>query len=440
MKFRLVLLSAIALGAISVAGVVSAQNNDLPPLPPLPGMESPQAAPSQPAVYDSGSAPPSTMALPPMPNESATTQPDLPPLGLVNPAQLQQEADLEAGSELPPGGVEEKARGNQLTVKEDGLDLPDPEFPALPSLPEFTKVTEPGAKLSPTIGSSDEAAPAQAASDEPSLSLPPLPTADNSGETQTAPTETASDTQAMPELPPLPSADQPEQAAVQAEAPNLSWLSGDSQVQSLNQALPAPPEVIPDTQVAGSAQARKKLDAQIGPISRKPPSGKPLNHNFKTQHMEPDLYKREYSRYNRHLPKAVYAEDLEDDLFAVVARNQVSMVNSLLEAGVPVEMMNAEAETPLLHAVRYGADGAAKALLARGANPNTADMNGIRPIQFAAYLGRADMVGALLDAGADPSVSDPNGVTPLDIANYQQNIAMVDMLQSAGMHMQQASR
>jgi ankyrin repeat protein len=150
------------------------------------------------------------------------------------------------------------------------------------------------------------------------------------------------------------------------------------------------------------------------------------------------IYRKEYAPENRHLPKAVYTQDLEDELFTMAGLNQVDKVRALLNAGVPIEMRNAEAETPLLFAIRHEAGDVARMLLGRGADANAADSHGVYPIHYAVWLGREDIVLALLKNGADPVMPDPNGVTPLQLAQHQQNIALSEMLISATGGSQQA--
>ncbi len=58
-----------------------------------------------------------------------------------------------------------------------------------------------------------------------------------------------------------------------------------------------------------------------------------------------------------------------------------------------------------------------KSLLARGADPNAADVNRRKtPLHLAAAAGHLAVVKALLAAGADPSLVDSDGFTPAERA------------------------
>lgn len=68
----------------------------------------------------------------------------------------------------------------------------------------------------------------------------------------------------------------------------------------------------------------------------------------------------------------------------------------------------------------------------RGANPNTADKNGVTPLQIASNLGFVEGVEALLKAGANVDVANNTGETPLISAILQRNVAMARLLLTNG--------
>lgn len=68
----------------------------------------------------------------------------------------------------------------------------------------------------------------------------------------------------------------------------------------------------------------------------------------------------------------------------------------------------------------------------RGANPNTADKNGVTPLQIASNLGFVEGVEALLEAGASVDIANSTGETPLISAILQRNVAMTRLLLANG--------
>ncbi|MCB1837225.1 MAG: ankyrin repeat domain-containing protein [Alcanivoracaceae bacterium] len=97
-------------------------------------------------------------------------------------------------------------------------------------------------------------------------------------------------------------------------------------------------------------------------------------------------------------------------------------VRLLLDAEVPLDALDAQGRTPLHAAlesvseqdtsVNLYTDGA-RLLLARGANPQSADNAGTQPLHLAAAEPRGDVTQLLLDLGADPAATDNAGYTPL---------------------------
>ena len=67
----------------------------------------------------------------------------------------------------------------------------------------------------------------------------------------------------------------------------------------------------------------------------------------------------------------------------------------------------------LLEATKMGDVGAVETLLARGANVNVRDENGLSPLAWAALEGRPPVMEALVRAKADSRTRDNEGLTPL---------------------------
>jgi ankyrin repeat protein len=69
--------------------------------------------------------------------------------------------------------------------------------------------------------------------------------------------------------------------------------------------------------------------------------------------------------------------------------------------------------TPLLFATRQGCTECARILVAKGANLNQADPDGVTPVISAIINGHYDTAGYLVEKGADPNLTDKTGRTAL---------------------------
>jgi len=102
-------------------------------------------------------------------------------------------------------------------------------------------------------------------------------------------------------------------------------------------------------------------------------------------------------------------------LHYAVNRRSVELVRLLLAHGAKVNARNSEGATPLLRAVRNDPDsGIASLLLDQKADPNLAGPNGDTPLRFAVRQGRKNLVELLLAKGANPNLRNDQGVTLLD--------------------------
>jgi len=66
----------------------------------------------------------------------------------------------------------------------------------------------------------------------------------------------------------------------------------------------------------------------------------------------------------------------------------------------------------LFDAASEGHEACVTTLIAAGADPNAADVDGITPLYWAARGGYEACVRLLIEAGADPNVVNVNGNTP----------------------------
>lgn len=133
--------------------------------------------------------------------------------------------------------------------------------------------------------------------------------------------------------------------------------------------LPLPPTTdATQTLDFSSVQHAAKPHVKTWKTSLAPTSTPPTtNFNYKRHLLSQVVYKKEYDKYNSHLPVLVTREDYANLLFNSVANDDLDATRALLNAGVSLKATNPYGETPLTLAKRLGATQVAALLEARGA-------------------------------------------------------------------------
>lgn len=129
----------------------------------------------------------------------------------------------------------------------------------------------------------------------------------------------------------------------------------------------------------------------------------------------------------------------EDELFRMVAKNQIDEVDRLLSAK-PIDGVkglvasNACKHDSLIHrAVRCGLVKMTDMLILRGiCSVNDVKQDGATPLFIAAQEGHADLTRRLIFHGADLNLPDEDGISPLYIASYQGQLEIVNILLASG--------
>jgi len=120
----------------------------------------------------------------------------------------------------------------------------------------------------------------------------------------------------------------------------------------------------------------------------------------------------------------VYGETL---LYSAVLKNEIEMVEVLIEAGAEVN------DGKSLHtAVHFGRREIVKILIAAGADVNVKTGSGWTALHMAAHISNAKIVNALLESGADINTSDTEERTPLHLAVAEGHIKTIKALLRAG--------
>ena len=112
------------------------------------------------------------------------------------------------------------------------------------------------------------------------------------------------------------------------------------------------------------------------------------------------------------------------ELANAVRRGDAEATRTLLDRGRSIDARDRDGNTPLMLATLHGDAALVKLLLARHADPRSANQEGATALLWA--IDDGDKLEALLAAGADPRAAAASGFTPLiAAANYHVNAPVV---------------
>jgi ankyrin repeat protein len=121
------------------------------------------------------------------------------------------------------------------------------------------------------------------------------------------------------------------------------------------------------------------------------------------------------------------------ELIDAIKANDARAVSRLLAAGTsPTQLAEADGTTALHYAIERDDVGLVERLLESGADPAAANRYGVSPIYIAALNGNAAIVRLLLERGVDPETALPEGETALMTAARSGDVATIDALLAAG--------
>ena len=124
----------------------------------------------------------------------------------------------------------------------------------------------------------------------------------------------------------------------------------------------------------------------------------------------------------------------EAGLFAAAEGGDVSLVTLYLDAGVPIDCMDAGGRTPLHLSCRQGHLEIARLLLGRGNNAiDEKDGRGNTPFLYACWYGHVEIATLLLDRGS-PAIDEKNGdgYTPLYLSCVNGHVEVAGLLLDRG--------
>ncbi len=263
---------------------------------------------------------------------------------------------------------------------------PLPTLPPLPGSPEALKAERDSApKGSPTpivLKSAERSGLAPDATTQPAAlgGMPPLPSISAPAVVAEAP-EPADAMPALPAIGGAPAVATLPDIEVDASTPQAPALPLPAGIPALplpgEEGLPAAP--MSDAQALAVLGA-PELDAPLVKVVREkvPPKTwettlapaiipTKTNFNYKRALLPNAIYRTDYNKNNRHLPRRVTRDDYARLLFSSVTKNDLTTTRALLNAGVSLKATNMNGETPLQLARRMGAEQVAQLLIARGA-------------------------------------------------------------------------
>ena len=121
----------------------------------------------------------------------------------------------------------------------------------------------------------------------------------------------------------------------------------------------------------------------------------------------------------RRRSKALYHDEMVDDLFKATKARNIKQITRLLSIGININVTKFitkySIKTPLIEALSTWSqmNDVVKILLNAGADPNQADNWGYSPLHFAAAYGNTYAIKLLLDQGANPNQVNSWGKTAL---------------------------
>ena len=125
--------------------------------------------------------------------------------------------------------------------------------------------------------------------------------------------------------------------------------------------------------------------------------------------------------------------EIDDDLvvrFHIAAwEGDVSLVESMLQEGVPVDCVDRDGRTALSLAAYLNRTDVIRLLLQKGADVNKRDRRGSTPVHYAAWNNSTEATAMLTEHGASINITNNEGDKPIDETRRWKCEAAVRMLE-----------
>ena len=120
---------------------------------------------------------------------------------------------------------------------------------------------------------------------------------------------------------------------------------------------------------------------------------------------------------------------LAERFLAAASKGDVSLVESMLQEGVPVDCVDRVDHTALFFAAYYNRTDVIRLLLQKGADVNKRDRFGDTPVHWATMYNSTEAIAMLIEHGASINITDNRREKPIDLARRYGNEAAVRMLE-----------
>lgn len=107
--------------------------------------------------------------------------------------------------------------------------------------------------------------------------------------------------------------------------------------------------------------------------------------------------------------------ELAHQMFDLARAGEADQLAAYVDAGVPVDLTDAQGNTLLMLAAYHGHADTVSMLAERGADPNRPNDRGQTPLAGAVFKDEQVVIGALLAAGADPDAGTPSARATADM-------------------------
>ena len=124
----------------------------------------------------------------------------------------------------------------------------------------------------------------------------------------------------------------------------------------------------------------------------------------------------------------IYDPSEDDSEREAAIKQQISVIQALIEKGAEVNPKDRSGETPLHYATENGGMPVAGFLIAHGADVNAKNDKGETPLHSATFWGYQQMIELLIAHGADINARTNEGQTAMDIAAQRDYSGLVTLL------------
>ena len=133
--------------------------------------------------------------------------------------------------------------------------------------------------------------------------------------------------------------------------------------------------------------------------------------------------------FNLTVSSIEIGSDLIERFHYAAYKGDVSLVESMLQEGVPVDCVDRYDQTALFHAALFNRTDVIRLLLQKGADVNKRDRFGSTLVHWAAVRNSTEAIAMLIDHGASINITNDKGEKPIDLAHRFGKEAAVRMLE-----------